>query len=428
VARIAFFDPFSGASGDMVLGSLIDAGLSPSSLRTDLAKIDLSGYQLRFEPVSQHGITGTRATVEVEDGGAERDWRAIRALLESSALDRPVRAASLAVFERLAEAEAAVHGTSVDEVHFHEVGGVDAIVDIAGACLGLALLGIERVYSGPPRLGSGFARSRHGLIPIPAPATAELLARAGAPLAGADPGPEPVGAELLTPTGAAILTTLAEFRRPDFVPVAIGYGFGRRELPWPNALRLWIGETSDANDRGDGDLLLETNIDDMNPQAFELLSERLFAAGALDVWLTPIGMKKGRPATMVSAIVPAGRRHAVEHAFIRESTSLGVRATQVERTKAARRIESVATRWGDVRLKVRGWNGRVIDVAPEYDDCAAIAREHDVPFREVWNEAHRLGESWVGRRLTEGGALADRPTHRDDEQHQRAHRLGPPRP
>ncbi len=404
--RIAFFDPFSGASGDMVLGALLDAGLPLRSLRAELSKLDLTGYDLRAESVVQHGVRGTRVTATVTNAQPARDWSAIRALLEASALDAPVKTRGLAVFGRLAEAEAKVHGVDPEVVHFHEVGGADAIVDIVGACIGLALLGVERIFSGAPRVGSGFARSAHGIIPVPAPATAELLARAGAPIAGPDPTPEPVLAELLTPTGAAILTTLAEFRRPDFVPATIGYGFGTRELPWPNALRLWLGVTADGEDAGDGDHLLETNLDDMNPQFFDLLSERLFAAGALDVWLTPITMKKGRPATKVSILCAAARRRGLEDVLIENSTTLGVRATRVERVKAARRVETAVTRWGEVRLKLRGWNGRVIDAAPEYEDCLALARAHDLTLRDVWNEAHRIGETYVGRRITAEGKLA----------------------
>ena len=247
-------------------------------------------------------------------------------------------------------------------------------------------------------------RAAHGLLPVPAPATAALLAQARVPIAGPDPGTDSVDAELLTPTGAAILTTLAVFRRPDYVPSAIGYGFGRRELPWPNALRVWIGDAAGppaADDGADGDLLLETNLDDLNPQFYELLVERLFAAGAHDVWLTPSQMKKGRPATTVGVLCTASKRRALESVMIENSSTLGVRCTAVERVKAARRTETVVTRWGDVRVKLRGWNGRVIDVAPEYDDCAAIARRHDVAVRVVWNEAHRLGESHVGRRWTD---------------------------
>ncbi len=407
--RIAYFDPFSGASGDMVLGALVDAGLSLPALRAELAKLDLPGWELRAEPAGHgtSGLRGTRVTVALTERDQPlRDWAAIRDLIAASRLDGATRAASLAVFGRLAEAEAKVHGLPPDEVHFHEVGAVDAIVDICGACAGFALLGVEAIFSGPPRLGSGFAQTMHGRIPIPAPATAQLLADAAAPTAGPDPGNESVQAELLTPTGAALLTTLARFRQPDFVPVAVGYGFGRRELPWPNALRVFLADADPAAvgpaggegaGAGDGDLVLETNIDDMNPQFYELLTERLFAAGALDVWLTPIAMKKGRPATQVSVLGAAARRLALEGVLFAESTTLGVRATRIERTKAARRVETAATRWGDVRLKLKVWNGRVLDAAPEYDDCLALARAHGLPLREVWDEAHRLGAVHVGQ-------------------------------
>ncbi|MGH2532549.1 MAG: nickel pincer cofactor biosynthesis protein LarC [Thermomicrobiales bacterium] len=396
--RIALFDPYSGASGDMVLGALVDAGLPLADLQRDLRKLDVGGFELRSESVSQHAIRGTRVHVVVRDDQAVRDWSTIRGLIEGSRLEPSMKERALAIFRNLAEAEAAVHGVDPETVHFHEVGGIDAIVDICGAAIGLSLLGIERVYSGPPRVGAGFARTQHGLLPVPAPATAALLARSKAPVAGRDPGGEPVSAELLTPTGAAILTTLATFSRPDFAPSAVGYGFGTLELPWPNALRVWIGEAADPGSAGD-DLVLETNIDDMSPQGFELLIERLFEAGALDVWLTPATMKKGRPATVVGILCTAERRPHVEHALIENSTTLGVRATRVERTKAARRIETVVTRWGDVRVKLRGWQGRVIDVAPEYDDCARIARAADVPLRDVWHETRRIAEVYVGQRM-----------------------------
>lgn len=393
--KIAFFDPFSGASGDMILGALLDAGLSLNALTSELSKLGLEGYSLSAARAGQHGIHGTRFTVTVTDDVHSRDWATIRAIIADSDLAGPVRAAATAVFERLAQAEAKVHASDMDHIHFHEVGGIDAIVDICGACIGLALLGIEEVYSGPPATGSGFAQSMHGTIPVPAPATAELLATANAPIAAPVPGQPDVRAELLTPTGAAILTTLGRFTRPSFVPSAVGYGFGRMELPWPNALRVWIGETAG---HADGEVLIETNIDDMNPQFFAPLLDALFAAGALDAWLTPITMKKGRPATLVSAIAPADRRQVVESALIEHSSTLGVRTTPVERTKAARTFETVATRFGDVRIKLRAWNGRVIDAIPEYDDCVALAKANDVPIREVWNDAHRIGESFIGRK------------------------------
>ena len=397
--KIAYFDPFSGASGDMILGALVDAGLPFAALAAELGKLGLDGYDLRQEPASQHGIHGTRVVVQARERTLARSWATIRTLIEGSELDAPVKAASLAAFERLAVAEAGVHGTAVDDVHFHEVGGVDAIVDICGACIGLALLGIEDVFAGAPQVGSGFARSMHGLIPVPAPATAALLAEAGAPIAKPLPEMADHPSELLTPTGAAVLTTLATFQRPSFVPSAVGYGFGQRALPWPNALRLWIGEMETPTDRiDDGELLLETNIDDMNPQFMELAMERLFAAGALDAWLTPIVMKKGRPATQISALVPAAKRQDVERVMFEQTSTLGVRATAIDRVKLPRAFTTVTTRWGDVPVKLRAWNGRVIDAAPEYDACLAIAREHDLPVRTVWNEAHRLAESSIGQK------------------------------
>lgn len=399
--KIAHFDPFSGASGDMILGALVDAGLPFGDLTRELGKLGLDGYRIRAEQAGQHGIHGTRVVVELTEHVHSRTWVQIRALIEESELDQAIKDVAIAIFQRLAEAEAKVHDAEPDTVHFHEVGGVDAIVDICGACIGLALLEIEAVYCNPPQAGSGFAHSAHGLIPIPAPATLELLARANVRLATPIPAMLDTPAELLTPTGAAILSTVATFKQPSIAPSSIGYGFGQRELPWPNALRVWIGDLAD-DDATDGELLIEANIDDMNPQHYELALERIFAAGAYDAWLTPIQMKKSRPGTKLSAIAPANRRQQVEDAMIVHTTTQGLRASAIERVKAAREIETVATRWGDVRVKLRIWNGRVMDAAPEYDDCAALARQYDLAVREVWSEAHRMGEAYVG--TVRGGA------------------------
>jgi uncharacterized protein (TIGR00299 family) protein len=285
------------------------------------------------------------------------------------------------------------------------VGGIDAIIDICGAAVALELLGIEAVYSSPPRLGSGFVKSMHGVIPVPAPATALLLANAKAPVPVANPQFDAIPGELLTPTGAAILTTLATFERPAFVPSAVGYGYGVKEFPWPNALRVWIGETSGELPASPDEILIETNLDDMNPQHISLLLERLFEAGALDAWVTPIVMKKGRPAFLVSAIGPFAARDDLVSTMIEQSTTLGVRIQPIDRVKAVRRIERVVTRYGDVRVKLRGWNGRVIDAMPEHDDCLAIAQREEIPVRDVWNEAHRIGEAFIGREIDDSGAL-----------------------
>jgi uncharacterized protein (TIGR00299 family) protein len=382
----------------MILGALVDAGVPLTVMRDVVARLDVRGVGIEAEAVTSGAVRGARVRVHVSDAQPPRDWRTIRALLAASSLDEPVRAAAVTVFSALARAEAQAHGVTEESVHFHEVGGVDAIVDIVAACAGLGHLGVERVVAHPVAVGSGWVEVAHGLLPVPAPATANLLAAFKAPLR---PDPPSAGSpgELLTPTGAAILGALAEWSVPSFAPERVAYGFGSRELPWPNALRLWIGETADDADGAEtGELLLETNIDDMNPQFYEPLAERLSAAGALDVWLTPAIMKKGRPATIVCAIVPASRRQQVEDALFLESTTLGVRATAIDRTRAERRFVAVTTRWGDVRLKLRGWDGRVIGVMPEYDDCLRLSRDSGAPLREVWAEANRLGDVFLGQR------------------------------
>ncbi len=386
----------------MILGALVDAGLSLDDLRDALQLLDLDDYELSAEQVQQHSVTGTRVTVRLVDTVEQpsRSWAGIRKLIDDSTVDGRPKQRALDIFRSLAEAEARVHGTTADAVHFHEVGAVDSIIDIVGASIGLDLLGIEQIYCGPISLGSGFVDTRHGRLPVPAPATAELLAAWRAPTKQLD-----VEAELVTPTGAAILMTLADFRRPSMRADAVGYGFGRRELPWPNALRVWIGELSEdpANEAGDRDewpeeLLLETNIDDMNPEFYEPLIEQLFAAGALDVFLTPIIMKRGRPATKVSVICASRLRGEMDEILMQHSSTLGVRALPIDRTKADRRIERVVTRWGDVRVKLKIWRGRVLDAVPEYADCLAITHETGMPIRYVYGEAARIAEAYVGRR------------------------------
>jgi uncharacterized protein (TIGR00299 family) protein len=396
VSRIAVFDPFSGASGDMFLGALVNAGAPLASIQDAVSRLGIEGVRLTSQPASTGAVRGTRVLVESAGEQPSRDWRTIRHVLEESTLAPPIRDAAVAVFATLAAAEAGAHGEPIDHVHFHEVGAVDAIVDVVGACAGLDALGVEQIAAHPVAVGSGWVRSNHGLLPVPAPATAILLAQKAVPIRP-DPSGVPQAGELLTPTGAAILATLASWTVPPFIPDQLGYGFGTRDLPWPNALRLWVGETLAASTEGE-ELLMETNIDDMNPQFFEPLSERLFAAGALDVWLTPVTMKKGRPATVVSAIVRADRRAEVERTLFLESTTIGVRTTPVSRTRAPRRFETVTTRWGDVRLKLRGWDRRVIGAMPEYEDCLQLSRASGAPIREIWAEANRLGEVFTGQR------------------------------
>lgn len=403
MTTVAYFDCPSGISGDMTLGALVDAGVSLDALDAGLraALPALDGYHLEAERVSQHGIGGTRVGVVLDPTRPQpqRSWRAIRALLTEGDLPGPVRGQALLIFGSLAMAEGQVHGVPAEEVHFHEVGAVDSIVDIVGAALGLHLLGVERVYCSPLSDGRGFTRSQHGLIPIPAPATLALLAAAGAPLREA-----PTDRELVTPTGAAIVAALAEFHQPPLRLHAVGYGFGRRELPWPNALRLWIGEV-DEGTRAAGDerpatagaerdeaTLIETNIDDMNPQFYAPLLDRLFAAGALDAWLTPIIMKKGRPAITVSVLAPPAAAEDLAALLIAQTTTLGVRLTPVGRRKAGRRIETVETPWGPARVKLKEWQGHIVAANPEYDDVAALAARTGLPIATIHATVARLGE------------------------------------
>jgi pyridinium-3,5-bisthiocarboxylic acid mononucleotide nickel chelatase len=401
---IAYFDPFSGASGDMTLGALVDAGLDLDALRNELANLDLDGYRLEATPFEQHGINGTKLDVVLTaEDHHHRHWSDIREMIESSNLRDGTRDRALTIFQGLAEAEARVHNTPVDSVHFHEVGAVDSIVDIVGAAAGLELMGIEQVFSGPLRDGTGFVRAAHGVLPVPAPATAELISMASAPLKLRD-----VESELLTPTGAAILTRLATFSHPQMKTTSVGYGFGSKSFDWPNALRVWVGELVEREQEStelyptgseEIEILLETNIDDMNPEFYEPVVDLLFQNGAFDVYLSPITMKRGRPATKVSVISDLAHRRALESILIEHSTTLGVRMLPVERTKAGRRIEMVTTRWGEIGTKLKIWNGRVIDAVPEYADCYSFAQEHNVPIRLVYSEAARLAEAYIGRQV-----------------------------
>ena len=388
----------------MLLGALIDAGADVNAINTELAGLGIPGARISTETVTRNGITGTLATVPPEQGHLSRSWREIRQVIESSPLDAGSRSAALRVFSALAGVEATVHAVPVDDVHFHEVGALDTIVDIAGFAIGIRLLGVERIYCGPLQVGGGIVSTAHGLLPVPPPATAGLLAQARAPVAASMPAQTDPG-ELLTPTGAAILCALAEFGRPAMSVESVGTGFGYRQLPWANICRIVIGEASSGSFTGEQLMVLETNIDDMSPQFVEILQERLLSSGALDAWTTPIMMKKNRPAFTISALARSADAEALTVLLIQQSTTLGVRQYPVNRVAADRQVEAVETRWGPVRLKLKIWSGRVIDLAPEYDDCAAIARHHDIAIRDVWNDAHQIGQVFIGRRVGATGGL-----------------------
>lgn len=380
-----YLDAYSGISGDMFLGVLLDLGVPIEHLTAQLDLLSLPGWRLETETVAQQAVRGTRVRVVLaEEDHAHRRLSDIRRILDQPRLDVAIRSDALAVFELLAAAEAKVHGTSVEEVHFHEVGAVDAIVDIAGACVGLAYLGVRSFGCSPLPLGTGFVRSAHGLLPVPAPATLEILTACGAPvLPGAGEG------EMVTPTGAAIVAHFGRFGAGSpLVGKRVGYGFGTRELPWPNTLRAIL--TSEAHTGGyetDTVTLLECNLDDMSGEVVPYVLERLLDRGALDAWYTPIGMKKGRPAVTLHALAVADDEGRLADVFLRETTTLGVRSAPWSRVKAKREIRTVDTPWGSVRVKLKVLDDGVAEPAPEYEDCARLAHEHRVPLRQVYAAA-----------------------------------------
>lgn len=309
----------------------------------------------------------------------------VEAIIRGSALEPEIQESAVRVFRRLAEAEAAIHGTSVDEVHFHEVGAVDAIVDITGAVWGLRALGVERVYASSIPTGSGTVKTSHGVLPVPAPATLALLTSARAPLR-----PSEATTELVTPTGAALLASFATFQQPALRIERVGYGFGQKVLPWPNVARVWLGEAAE-DARADGletdfVVVLEANLDDERPEVVGAAMDTLLAAGALDVFFTPIFMKKNRPAVKLTVLAPLENRDRIAALMLRETSTLGVRTYPAERLKCRRWVDTVATPWGPVRIKVKEFAGEK-RAAPEFDDCLALAHERDVPLPDVYAAA-----------------------------------------
>ncbi|MCB0131796.1 MAG: nickel pincer cofactor biosynthesis protein LarC [Caldilineaceae bacterium] len=390
--KIAYLDMPSGVSGDMLLGALIDAGWPVDALRNTVAAMNLpaDSWHVRLESVQRGALAATLVHVNVTEGDAHRHLSDIRTIIQRADLPVTVQNNAIAVFTRLAAAEAAVHGTGIEAVHFHEVGALDAIVDIVGVCAGLDALGIEQLYAGSFPLGEGWTQSAHGRIPLPAPATLKLLAAAGAATRPA-PGP----GELVTPTGAALVCALAQFRQPAMHLTRIGTGAGQKEFGWPNVLRLWLGDAADAMVhptapepalRGlEQSALIEltTNIDDMNPEFYEPLQRVLFARGALDVWLTPVQMKKGRPGTVVGVLAQPHDEAALVNVLLRSSTTLGVRVQNVRRYAAERRFDRVETHFGPVTIKLKLIDGHVVDMKPEYAECLALAEAHEVPVQQV---------------------------------------------
>jgi uncharacterized protein (TIGR00299 family) protein len=383
--KIAYADCFSGISGDMFLAALLDAGLPLETLQEGIAQLNLpEKVEVRLTETHKGALRAASLEVIVPHSHHHRHLADILEILAKSQLPERVQETAGRVFTLLAEAEARVHGEPVEQVHFHEVGALDSIVDVTGAVLGLEILGIERLYASALPYGTGTINSDHGLLPLPAPATLEVLRLAQAPLL-----PSPAQVELVTPTGAAILAALATFERPNLRLTGTGVGAGKRDLPWPNLLRLLIGETS-APEQAEM-IQLETNIDDMNPQMFGYVMEKLFAAGALDVYLLPIYMKKNRPATLLGVIAYQRDEASLAELILRETTTLGMRVQPIARHEAQREFRLIQTPYGELKVKLKILNGEILQATPEYDECVRLAKENNVSLAEIYAAANQLG-------------------------------------
>jgi pyridinium-3,5-bisthiocarboxylic acid mononucleotide nickel chelatase len=374
---IAYFDCFSGASGDMILGALVDSGWA--GLQAALDALGVPGWKLAAGKVVKRGISATSVSFELEPARRHRGLSEMLAIIGASSLPERVKADSGAVFRRLAEVEAGIHGIAPEEVHFHELGGLDTLLDVVGACAGFGYFGFEQVAVSPIAVGSGTVQTEHGLLPVPAPATARLLE-------GWEIAPGLAQRELTTPTGAALLTHFASSQAlPAMRLTSTGYGAGRRDLDYPNVLRLLIGEAAAAGP-GETVVVIETTVDDMNPELLPPALEELFAAGALDAFLTPIQAKKGRPAVLLTALAPSGGEDPVIDAILRHTTTIGLRFRTERRRTLPRREETVETTFGPVRVKVAG-EGATAKAKPEFEDCRRLATERGAAVADVYRAA-----------------------------------------
>jgi uncharacterized protein (TIGR00299 family) protein len=385
--RIGYFDCFSGISGDMILGAMVDAGLPLNQLKKELSKLNLKGYRLREEKVKRAGNRATKVNVLISSKfkvQSSKKWKDIERIVRASALSSGIKEKGLRIMRRIFEAEGKVHGESPERIHLHELGAVDCIIDVFGAIIGLKILDIEKIYSSPLNLGSGFVKTEHGTLPVPAPATTEILKGIPAYSTG-------IPYELTTPTGAAIITAISD----DFIPFPflkiekVGYGAGSKDIKsQPNVLRLFIGKGGHNYDR-DEVIVIETNIDDMNPQVYEHLIEILFEEGALDVYITPIMMKKNRPAYLLTVLTERKAMNLIIDTIFRETTTFGIRFYTASRYKLSKEVKEVKTRYGNIKVKVGRFGNDILSITPEYEDCREIARKKGLPLRTVLEEVKR---------------------------------------
>ena len=380
--KIIGYDCFSGISGDMNLGAMIDLGIEKTFLIDELKKLNLKGWELQVGKDQRHGINGTKVTVkQTRHEHIQRHLSDIEKIINDSTLDNKTKELSRKIFFRIAQAEAAVHGISIDNVHFHEVGAIDSIIDVVGAAICYNALNVDAVHVSTVELGSGFVKCDHGKLPVPAPATAELVKGMPVKRGGVD-------FEATTPTGAAILATLGTDFSPNMAMKIekTAYGVGRKEHhDVPNLLRVFLGETLENTGSGHDALHLECNIDDMNPEFFEYIADRLFKAGASDVFLSNIIMKKGRPGILLNVICETDSSDIVKNIIFTESTTLGIRIFPFRKDTLARKFETIKTIYGDITVKRSYYQGKEVSWKPEYEECKRIASEKRIPVKEVYN-------------------------------------------
>ncbi len=380
--NIAYFDCYSGISGDMMLGALLDLGWKESELRKEAEKLKVSGWELEVKKVSKQGIAGTQVNIR-DEKNEPRAFERLVEIIEKSDLENRVKEKSRSVLTRIGEAESRIHGIPLSEVHLHELGGVDTVIDVVGTVSGTERLGIDRIYASGIHVGKGLINCAHGILPIPAPATLELLR--DVPIYGGD-----VEGELTTPTGAAIISSLASGfgRMPSMVLKKVGYGAGERDFAFPNLLRVSLGTAEEVSGNAyveNAATVIEANIDDMNPEIYPYLMEKLLEAGAKDVYFIPIHMKKNRPGILLGAIVEEEFQRVLDVVF-RETTTIGVRTHQVWRKKLSREETWVSTKYGKAKVKLGTSEGELVNVSPEYESCKELSQKSGVPLKDIYQE------------------------------------------
>jgi uncharacterized protein (TIGR00299 family) protein len=378
--KTLYFDCFSGISGDMIIGALLDLGLDFNYLKREIGKLNLNGYQIESKKTVKSGIASTKFNVIInKNQHEERNLKEINKIIDSSKLDNESKNTTKEIFLKIAEAEAKIHDKPIDKIHFHEIGAIDTIIDVAGAVIGFKKLGIEKIYCSRLNVGTGFVEFSHGKWPVPAPATAEILKNV--PIYRNN-----FEAELVTPTGAAIITTLAD-KFGDMPPMKaekIGYGAASKDLEQPNVLRVFLGEVE--NDENETINIIETNIDNMNPEIYPYVIDKLMENGALDAYLTNIIMKKGRPAIKLTVLAEQKDTDKLCSIIFDETTTLGIRIFPCQRKKLERELKTIKTRYGDVRIKISKLNGKIQNATPEYEDCVKIAKKYKMPLKMVYGE------------------------------------------